>query len=93
MLRWREEKVQRFLECVPVPSCTMVIFSCFTQAEYIPPNPGPIIDLSTGKQIAEHRGLWTFTIGQNARISGLKTKTFVARKSRKDNAVYVVSGP
>ncbi|KAF8912210.1 tRNA-specific 2-thiouridylase [Gymnopilus junonius] len=59
---------------------------------YIPPNPGPIIDKLTGKAVGTHQGLWNFTIGENARVSGLKHKMFVAEKDVKENAILVVPG-
>ncbi|PPQ76615.1 hypothetical protein CVT26_012741 [Gymnopilus dilepis] len=59
---------------------------------YIPPKPGPIIDKLSGKVLAEHQGLWTFTIGQNARILGMKEKMFVVEKDAERNAIFVVPG-
>jgi len=61
-------------------------------ANYIPPNPGPIIDELTGLEVGTHQGLWHFTIGQNARIRGMKEKTFVSEKDINANALYVVPG-
>lgn len=60
--------------------------------EYLPPNPGNIVDLS-GKALAQHNGLWNFTIGQNARIAGLPKRMFVAAKNVKNNEVVVVDSP
>ncbi|KAG6885873.1 hypothetical protein C0993_008392 [Termitomyces sp. T159_Od127] len=61
-------------------------------ASYIPPNPGPIIDVSTGSTIAMHQGLWNYTIGQGARIPGMKQKAFVVRKDIEQNTVYIAPG-
>ena len=61
-------------------------------AQYIPPNPGPIIDMTTCQQIATHEGLWNYTIGQGAKVRGCKTRMFVAKKDPKENAVFVVPG-
>ena len=61
-------------------------------ASYIQPNPGSIIDKLTGKKIGEHSGLWNFTIGQNARISGMPEKLFVVSKDLDNNIIYVVPG-
>ncbi|KAH9952026.1 5-methylaminomethyl-2-thiouridylate-methyltransferase [Amylocystis lapponica] len=60
--------------------------------EYITPKPGPIIDLTTGKTLGRHRGLWSYTIGQGARIAGLPQKMFVAKKDLHTNVIYVVPG-
>ena len=67
----------------------MVLFAI---AEYIPPKPGPIIELETGKTLGRHHGLYSYTIGQNARIRGMAQKMFVARKDPKQNAIFVVPG-
>lgn len=61
-------------------------------AQYISPNPGPIIDITTSRQIATHEGLWNYTIGQGAKIRGCKTRMFVAKKDPKRNAIFVVPG-
>jgi tRNA-5-taurinomethyluridine 2-sulfurtransferase len=46
----------------------------------------------TNQHIGSHQGLWAFTIGQGARISGMSEKMFVARKDARTNTVYVVPG-
>ncbi|KAG6809150.1 hypothetical protein H0H92_001400 [Tricholoma furcatifolium] len=61
-------------------------------SSYIPPNPGPIIDVSTGSILATHQGLWNYTIGQGARLPGMKEKAFVVRKDVDKNAVYIAPG-
>ncbi|KAE9400459.1 5-methylaminomethyl-2-thiouridylate-methyltransferase [Gymnopus androsaceus JB14] len=66
-------------------------FSHFLNS-YLKPNPGPIIDLTTQKIIGQHGGLWTYTIGEKAKISGQSLKTYVCRKDPIKNAVYVVPG-
>ncbi|KDN36132.1 5-methylaminomethyl-2-thiouridylate-methyltransferase [Tilletiaria anomala UBC 951] len=53
---------------------------------------GPILSFLTGELLGHHAGLHTFTIGQNARIAGSKSKMFVARKDTGSNSVYVVPG-
>ncbi|CAE6480562.1 unnamed protein product [Rhizoctonia solani] len=49
-------------------------------SEYIPPSSGPILLYPSMKQVGEHKGLHTLTIGQNARVPGQPKKLFVARK-------------
>ena len=61
-------------------------------AQYIPPKPGPIIDLESGKTLGRHLGLYSYTVGQNARIRGMPQKMFVAKKDPKENVIYVVPG-
>lgn len=57
---------------------------------YIPNTPGPFVELDTNQVVGQHQGLWYFTIGENARIPGMKQRMFVARKDAKNNAIYVV---
>jgi len=59
---------------------------------YLEPKPGPIRDLETRETMGTHKGLWTYTIGQGARLRGLKEKYFVTSKSKAENAIYVVNG-
>ncbi|KAF8350357.1 tRNA-specific 2-thiouridylase [Amanita rubescens] len=66
-------------------------FSKFLSS-YIPPNPGPIYELSTNKVIGNHLGLWNYTIGENVRIKGMPARMFVAKKDISNNAIYVVPG-
>ncbi|KAI0780510.1 tRNA 5-methylaminomethyl-2-thiouridylate-methyltransferase [Trametes elegans] len=61
-------------------------------SQYIPPKPGPIIDMTTGKTVGRHQGLYTLTIGQNAGVRGMPQKMFVARKDKERNAIYIVPG-
>ncbi|TFK63355.1 5-methylaminomethyl-2-thiouridylate-methyltransferase [Pluteus cervinus] len=66
-------------------------FSKFLSS-YIPPNPGPVRNLSTGRTVGEHQGLWEYTIGEKTRISGLLSKMYVVRKDIPSNTIWVVSG-
>ncbi|THH11993.1 hypothetical protein EW145_g278 [Phellinidium pouzarii] len=43
-------------------------------AQYISPKPGPIIDMVTKMQVGTHQGLWHFTIGQAAKVSGQRER-------------------
>ncbi|KAG8893829.1 hypothetical protein FRB99_001678 [Tulasnella sp. 403] len=60
-------------------------------SQYLPPNPGPIVDLK-GNTIGQHQGLWSYTIGQGARIPGQPTKMFVAAKNIERNTIVAVPG-
>ncbi|KZT09561.1 tRNA 5-methylaminomethyl-2-thiouridylate-methyltransferase [Laetiporus sulphureus 93-53] len=62
-------------------------------SQYIPPKPGPMIELISGKTVGTHQGLWSYTIGQGARLKGMHQKMFVAKKDIHQNAVYIVPGP
>ena len=48
--------------------------------------------MESGNVLGRHQGLYSYTIGQNARIKGMAQKMFVARKDPKENAIYVVPG-
>ncbi|KIP08740.1 hypothetical protein PHLGIDRAFT_103916 [Phlebiopsis gigantea 11061_1 CR5-6] len=61
-------------------------------SEYLRPRPGRIVNEETGQIISEHQGLWTLTVGQNARIPGMPEKMFVSRKDPTTNSIYVVPG-
>ncbi|GAA6012384.1 hypothetical protein JCM11491_004315 [Sporobolomyces phaffii] len=63
-------------------------FSRFLDS-YIPPRPGNIETLD-GKVVGRHQGLWTYTFGEGARVSGLAERLFVARKDVERNCVVVV---
>jgi len=57
-------------------------------SEYIPPKPGRIVD-TDGKVVGTHQGLWMYTIGQGARVPGMKTRMFAARKNTATNELVV----
>jgi hypothetical protein len=61
----------------------------FLGGEYVTPRPGPILEIDTNVPLGRHNGLWTYTIGQGARLPGLATKLFVASKDHRNNAIYV----
>ncbi|GAA5941023.1 tRNA-5-taurinomethyluridine 2-sulfurtransferase [Sporobolomyces koalae] len=63
-------------------------FSGFLDS-YIQPSPGNIEDID-GKVLGRHNGLWRYTVGEGARLSGLPEKLFVGRKDVARNAVVVV---
>ncbi|GAA5991297.1 hypothetical protein JCM5350_005325 [Sporobolomyces pararoseus] len=63
-------------------------FSGFLDS-YLPQSPGNIEDVN-GKVFGQHQGLWKYTVGEGARLSGLPEKLFVAKKDPERNAVIVV---
>lgn len=71
-------------------------FSKFLK-NYLPNQPGDIIDIDTGKLLGKHIGLMYYTIGQRKGLalgnsSGLNKKLFVAKKDIKNNILYVCCG-
>ncbi|KAF8884783.1 tRNA-specific 2-thiouridylase [Infundibulicybe gibba] len=66
-------------------------FSKFISS-YIPPNPGPMIDLESGRTLGQHTGLWNYTIGEKARLGGMPSKMFVAKKDVDANTIFLVPG-
>lgn len=61
---------------------------------YIPNQPGKIVDIETKKILGEHQGLMYYTIGQRRglNIGGTFDRTFVVCKDLKNNILYVASG-
>ena len=57
--------------------------------QYVAPRPGPIFEVDSGSRVGRHNGLWTYTIGQCAKLSSIPTRLFVASKDREKNAIYV----
>jgi tRNA U34 2-thiouridine synthase MnmA/TrmU len=55
----------------------------------VAPRPGPILEIDSNVKLGQHNGLWTYTIGQGARLPGLARKLFVAGKDHQKNAIYV----
>ena len=68
-------------------------FSNFLR-NYLPNQPGDIVDIVTGKKIGEHIGLMHYTIGQRRGldIGGTKDRMFVVGKDLNKNILYVESG-
>ncbi|KAJ7067154.1 5-methylaminomethyl-2-thiouridylate-methyltransferase [Mycena amicta] len=58
-------------------------------SSYIPPSPGPIKMMSTGKTLTEHDGIWSFTIGENIRLPGQPQKLYVVYKDAPTNTIFV----
>ncbi|KAF5358301.1 hypothetical protein D9756_001214 [Leucocoprinus leucothites] len=59
---------------------------------YLPPKPGPIVNKTTGKVVAQHNGIWSYTIGEGARLAGAPERLFVSGKDPATNTIYVVPG-
>ncbi len=61
---------------------------------YLPNQPGKIINIETKKEMGNHIGLMYYTIGQRRGLDlgGNKDKTYVVSKDLKNNILYVASG-
>lgn len=59
---------------------------------YLGEQPGPIVELETGKIIGEHRGLWFHTIGQRKGLGMSGGPWFVIKKDVAANTLYVSHG-
>ncbi|MCM1028499.1 MAG: tRNA 2-thiouridine(34) synthase MnmA [Pseudoflavonifractor sp.] len=55
-------------------------------------NPGPIVDLASGRVLGQHRGLWFHTIGQRKGLGLSGGPWFVIRKDAISNIIYVSNG-
>ncbi|KAH7107650.1 5-methylaminomethyl-2-thiouridylate-methyltransferase [Auriculariales sp. MPI-PUGE-AT-0066] len=60
-------------------------------SEYLPQRPGRIVN-EHGATVGQHHGLWSYTIGENARIPGRAQKMYVARKDVAKNEIVAVEG-
>ncbi len=61
---------------------------------YLKPNPGDIVNVSTNEVIGRHNGLMNYTIGQrrNVGISGYDERHYVCGKNVSENILYVAFG-
>ena len=61
---------------------------------YLPNQPGDIIDIETKEKVGEHIGLMYYTIGQRRglHLGGHHEKSYVALKDLEHNILYVASG-
>uniref|UniRef100_A0A7S3LGT0 tRNA-5-taurinomethyluridine 2-sulfurtransferase n=1 Tax=Aplanochytrium stocchinoi TaxID=215587 RepID=A0A7S3LGT0_9STRA len=60
---------------------------------YLDENPGNIVSVDDTKiTFGRHSGLFRYTIGQGAKVSGLKKKLFVTGKDPKTNNLFVCEG-
>ena len=61
---------------------------------YLPNQPGKIVNIETGEVVGNHIGLMYYTIGQRRGldIGGSKERMFVVGKNLKDNILYICIG-
>ncbi|RLD82513.1 MAG: tRNA 2-thiouridine(34) synthase MnmA, partial [Bacteroidetes bacterium] len=60
--------------------------------KYVGENPGQIIELETGKNWGEHKGLWFHTIGQRKGLGLSQGPWFVVKKDLEENILYISNG-
>ncbi len=61
-------------------------------ARHLGEKEGPVIDISTGKKIGTHKGIWFYTIGQRKGLGMSGGPWFVVKKNVRDNVIYVSNG-
>ena len=68
-------------------------FSKFLE-NYLPNQPGDIINIETNEKVGEHIGLMYYTIGQRRglNLGGNQDKSYVIEKNLEKNILYVASG-
>ena len=61
---------------------------------YLPNNPGDIVNVDTGEVLGKHIGLMYYTIGQRRglNVGGTKDRLFVCKKDLDKNILYVAIG-
>nr|XP_060634399.1 mitochondrial tRNA-specific 2-thiouridylase 1 [Anolis sagrei ordinatus] len=57
--------------------------------EYLEPRPGNFVSIEDDKVIGTHKGWFLYTLGQRARISGLRDAWFVVDKNTASGDVFV----
>lgn len=60
--------------------------------EYVVDKPGALVDIDSGREVGQHRGLHHWTVGQGCRLGGHVKPYFVAEKDVRTNTIYVASG-
>ncbi|KAF7327940.1 tRNA-specific 2-thiouridylase MnmA [Mycena kentingensis (nom. inval.)] len=58
-------------------------------SSYLRPSPGPIVMFSSRKRVAQHKGLWSYTVGENVRLAGHQEKLYVISKDVNSNTILV----
>ena len=68
-------------------------FSKFLE-NYLPNQPGNIINIETNQKVGEHIGLMYYTLGQRRglNLGGNEEKSYVVKKDLENNILYVASG-
>ena len=63
-------------------------------SNYLPNQPGKIINIETNKEVGAHIGLMYYTLGQRRglNLGGNEEKSYVVDKDLKNNILYVASG-
>lgn len=60
---------------------------------YLPAGvPGDFVDVDTGKIVGRHDALWSLTLGQRARLSGMTLPYYVVGKDKQRNRILVGAG-
>ena len=59
---------------------------------YLGENPGDVIELETGRQLGQHKGLWFHTIGQRKGLGFGEGPWFAVKKDMNRNILYVSKG-
>ncbi|XP_044279410.1 mitochondrial tRNA-specific 2-thiouridylase 1 isoform X1 [Varanus komodoensis] len=57
--------------------------------EYLEPRPGNFVSIEDGQVIGTHKGCFLYTVGQRARIAGLRYACFVVDKNTASGDVFV----
>ncbi|XP_023605122.1 mitochondrial tRNA-specific 2-thiouridylase 1, partial [Myotis lucifugus] len=60
--------------------------------QYLQPRPGQFISIEDGTVLGTHRGWFLYTLGQRAKIGGLREPWYVVEKDGAKGDVFVVSG-
>ncbi|XP_036596571.1 mitochondrial tRNA-specific 2-thiouridylase 1 isoform X1 [Trichosurus vulpecula] len=59
--------------------------------QYLRPRPGNFVSVEDGRVLGTHRGCFLFTLGQGAKLGGLRDPWYVVEKDVSSGDVFVVS--
>ncbi|XP_044535805.1 mitochondrial tRNA-specific 2-thiouridylase 1 [Gracilinanus agilis] len=61
--------------------------------QYLQPRPGNFVSIEDNKVLGTHQGCFLFTLGQGAKIGGLRDPWYVVEKDLRSGDVFVAPGP
>ncbi|XP_036596573.1 mitochondrial tRNA-specific 2-thiouridylase 1 isoform X3 [Trichosurus vulpecula] len=61
--------------------------------QYLRPRPGNFVSVEDGRVLGTHRGCFLFTLGQGAKLGGLRDPWYVVEKDVSSGDVFVAPGP
>lgn len=57
--------------------------------DYVEPEPGPFVDVETGREVGRHRGVHQWTVGQRVRLGGMLERMYVVDRDAASRTIKV----